>query len=126
MSSWMVNPATGDYVMEKGAPVPTESLKVPAYYRLASKRGTWLYAPNDQWGSDFHLQRKRFNGGDLSPLQNMGERALQPLIDDGRAADIAVGFDPNAQASRNNAALKVSILDAQGEIESFNFPRIGE
>ncbi len=122
--SWQINPTSGDYVMEGGSPVPSESLTIPAYYRLKVQRGRWLHAPDDGYGSDFYLIRKRFNGGDLSGLQNIAEKALQPMIDDGRASDVEVTPNRSQQTSRNNSLLGIKIADAQGQVEELDLPPI--
>lgn len=123
--SWDINPMTKDYLQKDGSPVPTESLTVPAFYRLVIGRGRWLYAPDDKYGSDFYLIKKRFNGGDLSGLQNIGEKALQPIVDDGRASAVDIIPDPAQQGSRYNSFLKVQITDSQGKVENLNLPPIG-
>lgn len=123
--SWKVDPASKDYVMEGGSPVPTESLVVPAFYRLRIHRGRWMYAPNDEYGSDYFLVKKRFNGGDLSGLKNIGEKALRPMVDDKRAKKAVVTPDPQPQQSRSNSFLKIQIVDAQGEVEELGLPPIG-
>lgn len=125
MSSWKVNPASGDYVMENGAPVPTERLNEPAFYRVAVRRGQWLHAPDSSYGSDFHLVKKRFNGRDVSPLKNIAERAVQPLLDDGRARDIAVEYTNQQTSNRNAASGSIHILDNQGQVTTVVLPPIG-
>lgn len=122
--TWKINPKTGDYIMENGSPVPTERLLEPAYYRLKASRGKWMYAPNNRWGSDYYLARRRFNGGDLSPLANIGDRALAPLVEDGRARSAVVSFDTEQQVSRHNAALVADLIDDQGQAEKLELPII--
>lgn len=123
--SWKIDPKTRDYVMAGGAPVPTTDIKVPAFYRLKIHRGRWLYAPDDRYGSDFYLVKKRFNGKDLGGLTNIAEKALQPLIDDGRASAVEVVPDTRQQQSRNNAFMEIEITDAQGEVQKLDLPPIG-
>lgn len=125
MSSWAIDPITGDYLQENGAPIPSEDIKYRAFNRLKIPRGGWLYAPDDVYGSDYHLAKKRFNGGDLGGLTDIGERALQPLIDDGSAVRVDVSFDSEQQILRNNAALDFNIVDRQGKIQELTFSPIG-
>lgn len=125
MSSWNINPATGDYVMENGAPVPTESLTVPAYYRLKAQRGRWMYAPDSEWGSDFYLIKKRNTMNADQALIQVGEKALKPIIDDGRARNIEVVRPDEQGGSRNNAALDVSITTIEGQVQELNLPSVG-
>lgn len=121
--SWQIDPKTGDYLMTKGAPVDDSSLIYPAYYRLKVKRTQWLYAPNDQYGSDFYTIKKRFNPGDVNPLANIGAVALQPIIDDGRASDVDVTY--RTSQSLNDTQLSAVITDAQGQPQTLNLPSIG-
>ena len=121
----MIDPKTGDYIMENGAPVPSESLVIAAFYGVRAKRGQWLHAPDKDWGSDFHLVRKRFNGRDLSPLKNVAERAVKPLLDDARAKDILVEVLQDQQVNRNTSAVKIHILDNQGQVDTLELPPIG-
>lgn len=123
--SWVIDPNSGDYVMESGSPTDSNDLKYPAYNRLKVQRGQWLYAPNDQYGSDYYLVKKRFNGSSLGNLRDIGERALQPIVDDKRAISVQVNYDSQPQQSRNNSALTVILIDAQGELEQLNLPQIG-
>ena len=113
--SWLVNPKTGDYVLaDNGAPSQTDSLTVPAYFRLKVKRGTWLYAPSVNYGSTFHLQKKRRSTENASLFEDIAVDALQPIVDDGRASTIAVD---TTLAQRNSIALDLQITDATGKVE---------
>lgn len=117
MSSWLVDPKTGDYVSENGSPVPTEDLRVPAFYRLKIHRQGWMYAPDDKYGSDYYLLRKRHSNADARTIETVGVRALQPIMDDARALDISV---ETKTQSRNGPGLEVVITDAQGEEQKLN------
>lgn len=119
MKNWDINPITGDYVMVGGAPTQTKSLKIPAYIRLKVKRGLWLYAPDAQYGSDYHLIKHQTNN---NIIETTGISALQPLVDDGRASNITV---ETTDARRGGVALKTRIVDAQGEPEDIIFRPIG-
>lgn len=125
MSSWEINPSTGDYVMANGAPVPSEDLKYPAYYRVRVRRNQWLYAPDRNYGSDYYLLRTRVNGRNLSSITAIGQKALKPIVDDGRASDAEVSFDNQQQQSRHNQSISVSIVDSQGQVEELNLVPIG-
>lgn len=121
--SWVIDPKTGDYVMTNGAPVESTSLIYPAYYRLKVERTQWLYAPDVNYGSDFYTIKKRFTATDANVLTNLAERALQPMIDDGRASVIDATF--LAPKSINDSELQVDITDAQGQPQVLNLPVIG-
>lgn len=113
-NSWFLDPETGDYVLEDGAPVIDKGLKTPAFIRLRAKRQTWLYAPDTRWGSDYHLLKKNHSTTDTTQTVSVGNRALQPLLDDGRASEIDITID---RQSRPASRLKIGITDAQGEGE---------
>lgn len=119
---WEVDPKTGDYVMEGGAPKITDSLKVPAYIRLKTKRGGWLYAPDTEYGSDFHLMKKRRSSENASTIEDAAARALQPMVDDGRATEIEV---ETQVLTRNNVGMQVDIVDSTTErVETLVLPAI--
>lgn len=123
MSSWSIEPKTGDYLQENGSPVPTESLQEPAYYRIKVRRNKWLYAPNTDYGSDFYTVKKRFQTGDVNSLSNLADRALEPMVSDGRAESVTTAYQKSS--GRNDVQLQVDIIDAEGEPQSFNLPMIG-
>lgn len=119
---WEVDPKTGDYVMEDGAPKITDSLKIPSYIRLKTKRGAWLYAPDTEYGSDFHLMKKRRSSENASTIEDAAARALQPIVDDGRATEIEV---ETQVLTRNNVGMKVDIIDSTTErVETLVLPAI--
>lgn len=119
---WKIDPSKGDYVIDdQGKPELTRSLTHPAYYRLKVRRGTWMYAPDSRYGSDFHKILKRGTGQDMSALEAVGTRALQPLIDDGRALEVDV---VGALRYRNAAGLEIKIVDAEGEPDTLELDPI--
>ena len=107
--------------MENGAPKQTNSLRIPAYHRLRISRTKWLYAPDNQYGSDFYALKKRKNSSDVTTVENTAARALQPLIDDGRSSEISIEAKVN---TRHNVGLQTQITDAQGEPEELNLPGV--
>lgn len=127
MSSWKIDPKSGDYVMDSsGKPQPVDDLTMPAYYRVKIKRGQWLYAPDNNYGSDIYLIKKRFAGQDVSTLKNIIEKALQPMIDDKRAKDVVAGASQSIQYnSRSDLAMDVQIEDAQGQVQQLSLPTLG-
>lgn len=120
--SWDIDPATGDYLQEKGNPIPTRSLRIPAYIRLKTHRTGWLYAPDQNYGSDFYALKKRQTTRDSINVETIAARALQPILDDGRASEIDVN---TVVAVRNAIGMDVKIIDAQGEPEQLNIPSLG-
>lgn len=119
---WDLNPVTGDYLQVGGLPVETDSLRVPAYYRLKVKRKKWLYAPNDLYGSDFHLINRRQTNSDGSLVEDTGGKALQPLLDDGRAQIIDV---ETAAVARHGIGINVKIISAAGRQDELNLLPLG-
>lgn len=120
---WKINPVTGDYIMEGGAPVNTESLQLPAYYRLKINRNRWLYAPDNNYGSDLYLIRKNQTTKDASFVESVMARALQPIVSDGRARTIDVTATVRA---RHAVGLETKIVDAQGKVETLTLKGLGD
>jgi phage gp46-like protein len=120
--NWDRDPITGDYLLQGGSPKQTDSLRIPAYNRLKVKRGTWLYAPDSSYGSDFYTISKRPTENANARLENIGLAALQPMLDDGRASEIDVTLTEN---QRSASFLKVDIVDAAGELETETFTGLG-
>lgn len=119
---WDLDPKTGDYLLAGGSPIQVDSLRVPAYYRLKVRRNTWLYAPNDKYGSDFHLIKKRITGKDTSSIEGVAARALQPIADDGRAARLDISA---VEATRHGVGLSVKILEQNGRLDQLSLPGLG-
>jgi phage gp46-like protein len=90
-------------------------LRIPAYIRLKVKRATWLYAPNRQYGSDYHTIVKRPASNSNTRLENIGAVALQPILNDGRAKEVDLTVTQNG---RYGTELKTTIVDASGEVET--------
>lgn len=122
MQSWTVDPTDGDYVMTNGQPEQSDSLKIPAYFRLKTKRGKWLYAPDEKYGSDFYTVVKRPSENANRRLENVALAALQPILDDGRAAEIDATITVN---TRGKSEMAVTIVDAAGEVETETFQGLG-
>lgn len=112
--SWSINPVTKDYDQSGGSPVVTEALTIPAYIRMRAKRSQWMYAPDAKWGSNFYLQKKRKTSQDPSFFENLAADALQPMVDDGRAAGISV---TTTFSSRGALGMETEIVDATGKVD---------
>lgn len=119
--NWNINPKTGDYVMVGGSPQQTDSLLIPAYIRLKTRRTQWLYAPNTEYGSDFYLVKKRRTNENASTIESIGARALQPMIDDSRASQIDI---TTTAVARQGLQLETDITDARGKSETLILPQI--
>lgn len=120
--NWNIDPKTGDYVQKGGAPEQTDSLTVPAYFRLKVTAGSWLYAPDNQYGSRFAELKKRPTGRDTSKVENAAAVALQPILDDGRAVSITVD---TTSANRNSVGLKVVLEKQRGVFDQLEIPSLG-
>ena len=119
--SWLINPTTRDYVLEKGSPVKDKSLQFPAYARLRIGRGTWLYAPDADYGNDLHLITRQTKASPVL-IENVMARALQPMIDDGRANTVEI--TPNGNA-RYGEQIIVTITDAEERNLSLTLDPVG-
>lgn len=122
--SWTLNPETGDYIVKDGVPINSGSVAQAAYFRLKVKRTTWLYAPDDAYGSDLYLIKKRPTTGRTSNLESIAERALQPLIDDGRALSADVTINTDITTKRSNAILDIALVDAEQKPLNLSLPQI--
>lgn len=122
MQNWEINPDTGDYVMEGGAPKQTNSLRVPAYIRLKTPRGGWMYAPNETYGSEFRSIQKRLSTVNSSNVEGAAARALMPLANDGRASEIDISLNGT---SRHGVGLNVTLRDQRGQIEQLQLSSLG-
>lgn len=120
--NWNLNPATGDYVMNGGAPEQTDSLKIPAYVRLKVTVGQWLYAPDSNYGSRFKQIKKRPTGRDTAKVENAAAVALQPILDDGRALSITV---ETTSSNRSSVGLSTVIERQRGVFDQLEIPSLG-
>lgn len=120
--NWEIDPKTGDYVMEGGAPKQTDSLRIPAYVRLKTPRTQWLYAPDERYGSDFYTIKKRQTTRDASQIETVAANALQPIADDGRARSIEVEA---TQVARHGVGLETKIVEASGRLDNLSLPSLG-
>lgn len=119
--AWEIDPTTGDYAIEAGSPVRDETLKPPAFYRLRIQRKSWMYAPDTSFGSDFATLRKQTQAT-RQALVAMGERALQPLVDDGRAESVTF---MNESTERFQERLACEIIDIDGNRQQITLNPIG-
>lgn len=121
MSTWKINPTTGDYLIVNGAPVPSDDLIYPAYYRIRIPRLQWMYAPDNKYGSDLNTIQKNTGNAAIAMINN----ALQPMVDDGRALGVDTEFNATQPSSRNEIAVEVSITDALGVDTTLSLPSLG-
>lgn len=120
--SWQVNPETGDYIMTNGAPVDSADLKYPAYYRLKIKRQKWMYAPDSKFGSDYYKLQRNNTTKPQTAIEKIAARAVQPIVDDGRANNIAVTV---TGVSRDGVSLEVDISSGQTQVSTLNLTGLG-
>ena len=119
--NWNINPVTKDYEISNGKPVETNSLTIPAYIRLKTGRKKWMYAPDDNYGSDLATLTRKQTNRSPTVIENMAARALQAILDEGRAKSITVDF---AASARHGVGLEVKIINAAGKVEQLNFASI--
>lgn len=120
--NWLNDPKSGDYTMNGGSPVQTDSLQVPAYYRLRIPRDGWMYAPDSKYGSLLHTLKKRQTTKDSTQIETMAATALQPMADDGRAKQIDV---QTVEVQRAAVGLKTVIIKANGKLDTLVLPTLG-
>jgi phage gp46-like protein len=120
--NWSIDPTKRDYIMRGGSPEQTDSLSIPAYIRLKARRTRWMYAPNNDWGSDMYLSQRRISSTNPSELENIAARSLQPIADDGRAKLIEV---ESVNQLRHSAYLNIRLVKRSGEIDDFQLPGFG-
>jgi len=119
--NWNINPSSGDYVIENGKPVETDSLQVPAYFRLKTQRGRWLYAPDDKYGSTFYTLKKR-TSQDASAIERIAENAIQPILDDGRAREALI---ETVLSARSEVGLSTTLQQENGNLDTLILPKLG-
>jgi phage gp46-like protein len=122
MQNWNIDPNKKDYVLERGSPQQTDSLTIPAYIRLKTRRGSYMYAPDDRFGSEFHLQKKRRTSVDNSSVEDLAAAAVQPIVDDGRASEILIEAEVK---NRNNVSFTTKIIDQEGSVDTLEIKSLG-
>jgi phage gp46-like protein len=120
--SWQIDPNSGDYIMTNGAPVDDPNLIYPAYYRLKINRLQWLYAPDTKYGSDFYKVKKNITTKPQTSLETIAARALQPIVDSGRATNINVTV---TGVARSGVALECDIGSGQTQSDILNLTGLG-
>jgi phage gp46-like protein len=118
--SWLINPTTKDFVLENGAPVRDESLHFPCYARLKIEKEAWMYAPSKDYGNSLSGLAKRQQ---TTPTlcQKLIEKALEPIIQDGRAEAI----DVNVKAvSHFGIDLDINITDAANQNQTIELRQV--
>ena len=119
----MLDRSNGDYVLnEKGKIEETDSLIIPAYIRLRTKKGKWMYAPDTSYGSTFFEAKKRKTNGDASAMEKIASTALKPLIDDGRADQIDIDA---TYSSRHAIGLEIKIESSKGLVDTLGLESLG-
>lgn len=92
-----------------------DNLQNAVYLRLATPRGS--YWADSELGSLLYTLAREKDVQRISLLaKQYAEQALQPLLDDGRAADIQVSTE-----QRHNGRLNLHVAVTQQDGEKFNF-----
>lgn len=120
--TWLINPATGDYVMQGGAPVIDDTLQTPAYFRTKIARTQWMYAPDPDYGSDIYLAKKKALSNSPASVAAAATRCLQPMVQDGRARSASAVV---TGSTRGAVAIQENIIDASGQPQQVTFDPIG-
>lgn len=124
-NSILINPHTKDYVVDQktGKPQEDTGLRTPAYFRLTIPRQRWLYAPDNQYGSDFFELKKNITSSFGSRVTDVATRALRQFIQETRALDVEVEL---VERSRHGAGLNIRILENPQTDEDIFFIPIGD
>lgn len=119
MDAW-INPTTADYELLSGAATraPGDGLANAIYIRLMTPLGSWWQ--DITLGSRLHeLVRQK----DLSRIgvlaAQYADQALKPILDDGRAIEIAVSTE---QPHNGRLHLLIAVTAASGEKLTFKYP----
>lgn len=113
-SEFRIDPETGDYTLDAdGRPRTTNDLTQAAYIRLRAHFGRWLY--DQKLGSSLYrlTTNSKARTGIGSDLVAQAQRALQPLIQDGRASSTSVRLIERVRFGRR---IGVSITDARTDL----------
>lgn len=102
--------ATGDYIEDdSGRPQMTSNLGPAVRTLLRTHRKQWLYAPDSEYGSDFHLYKKRKSVDFTDGIgESIAGKALDRLGKDGRADNIEVA---TSLTQRGGVAFAITLLD---------------
>jgi len=109
----LIDPATSDYTGTR-----TISLANAVYLRLMTPLGSWWADP--KIGSRLHeLTREKDLPRFYTLARQYAEQALKPLIDDGRAREIAVS---TSSPQLGHCELHIRVLDASGQEHHYAYP----
>lgn len=124
-NSILINPHSKDYEVDQntGKPIEDTGLRTPAFFRLRIPRQRWLYAPDNQYGSDFFDLKKNITSSFGSRLVDVAARALQQFLDESRATDVEIEI---VERSRHGAGLNIRILENPQTDEDIFFIPIGD
>ena len=120
MTDALVNPVTGDYSLVHGTPVrdPAGGLANAIYIRLMTPLGS--YWADATLGSRLgELQRLKDVAKNGVLAVQYAQQALQPILDDGRAASIVITMD---QPHDGRLYLQVEVTQANGQRFMFSHP----
>lgn len=119
-----IDPISCDYKLSQGAPVrdPLAGLANAAYVRLMTPLGSYWADPTI--GSRLHeLEREKDVARVTVLAKQYAESALKPLLDDGRAAAIAVSVERVKDATNSGRSqLAIQLTAVTGEVTSFQLP----
>lgn len=103
---------SGDYAVgDDGKPLLDTSLAPALRCRLRCHRKKWLYAPDANFGSDFFTYNRRKSTTFSDALaENIANKAIQPMVQDGRADNVTVLTE---SAQRGGVALSITLTDKQ-------------
>lgn len=81
-----------------------------------------MYAPDSKFGSDYYKLVRNNTTKPQTALENIAARAVQPIVDDGRANNIAVTV---TGVSRDGVSVEVDISSGQTQVSTLNLTGLG-
>lgn len=99
-SDRILDPATGDYVSDgKGGYLKVTDIRTAVWHQIAGNRSQWVGDPDA--GSDlWKFQRVGNSLATAIAAKDAMVQCLKPFVDDGRAAQLAVGVDRDINTGR--------------------------
>jgi len=124
-AQWDRDPKTLDYIVQNGSPVntPPGDLLVPALIRLRCPKNKWMYNPD--LGSKLSEVKKNTMASphNVELIETLAAQALKPMVDDGRALDIAAKVVEQGRAQ--GIGFVAEIIGKDGQPQVLGLPSVG-
>jgi phage gp46-like protein len=111
-----IDPASRDYVVVNGSPVPSDRVEEAAYIAMTIPRGLWLHGDPGQGSELWRFQKvKRTSAIEQQFAERTKDAIITQLIAQGKAKAVAVGNIDNWRTGTSN---KVQIIPAAAALSS--------